>query len=81
MISLHGLQGHILGVSSAEDWAVLQAKATALATIVQQDSTRLLEASLRVKVLQATVMFVSSGRVWWIPARVGDCDDAGFCLM
>ena len=51
-------------MSVAEDWAVLQAKATALSTVMKLDSARLVGTSLRMKVLKAVVLFVSSGRVW-----------------
>lgn len=53
----------LLESEGVSDWAVLQARATALSAALQSASTRISELGLREKVMSAVVSFGSSDRV------------------
>lgn len=55
----------LLESEGVSDWAVLQARATALSAALQSASTRISELGLRERVMSAVVSFGSSDRVSW----------------
>lgn len=59
------MKDSLLESEGVSDWAVLQARATALSAALQSASTRISELGLQERVMSAVVNFASSDRVRW----------------